>query len=153
MNKEKSIVVLNNLIEINSERIEVYKTATKVTEENDLRDLFIEFQKTSKIFKSELAEEVQKMGGIPVIRTRRNNVVIGLWKTIRSKVAGRDREDILNTLEYNDFVAIKSYKDTLSANFDYLTAEMHSKLKIQQNLLKEHHDRVKKLGDLMLSYK
>jgi uncharacterized protein (TIGR02284 family) len=145
--------VLNNLIEINSERIEVYKTATKVTEENDLKDLFSEFEKTSKIFKSELTEEVQKMGGIPVIRTKRNNLVLSLWKTMRSRVIGRDREDILNTLEYNEFVAVKSYKDTLSANFDYLTTEMHVKLKTQQNLLKEHHDRVKKLGDLMLSYK
>ncbi|TDD75470.1 PA2169 family four-helix-bundle protein [Flavobacterium caseinilyticum] len=153
MNTEKSIVALNNLIEINSELIEVYKTATKVTEENDLKDLFSEFEKTSKIFKSELTEEVQKMGGIPVIRTKRNNVVIAFWSIVRSRTIGRDREDILNTLEYNEFVAVKSYKDTLSANFDYLTSEMHQKLKTQQNLLKEHHDRVKKLGDLMLSYK
>lgn len=153
MNTEKSIVALNNLIEINSELIEVYKTATKVTEENDLKDLFSEFEKTSKIFKSELTEEVQKMGGVPIIRTKRNNVVIALWNILRSRTIGRDREDILNTLEYNEFVAVKSYKDTLSANFDYLTSEMHQKLKTQQNLLKEHHDRVKKLGDLMLSYK
>lgn len=153
MNTEKSIVALNNLIEINSELIEVYKTATKVTEENDLKDLFSEFEKTSKIFKSELTEEVQKMGGVPIIRTKRNNVVIAFWNIVRSRTIGRDREDILNTLEYNEFVAVKSYKDTLSANFDYLTSEMHHKLKIQQNLLKEHHDKVKKLGDLMLSYK
>ena len=153
MNTEKSIVALNNLIEINSELIEVYKTATKVTEENDLKDLFSEFEKTSKIFKSELTEEVQKMGGVPVIRPKRNNVVIAFWNIVRSRAIGRDREDILNTLEYNEFVAVKSYKDTLSANFDHLTSEMHQKLKTQQNLLKEHHDRVKKLGDLMLSYK
>lgn len=153
MNAEKSIVALNNLIEINSELIEVYKTATKVTAENDLKDLFSEFEKTSKIFKSELTEEIQKMGGVPVIRTSRNKMVNALWNILRSRTIGRDREDILNTLEYNEFVAVKSYKDTLSANFDYLTSEMHQKLKTQQNLLKEHHDRVKKLGDLMLSYK
>ena len=153
MNKEKSIVVLNNLIEINSELIEVYKSATKVTEETDLKDLFSEFEKTNKIFKYELVDEVQKMGGIPAIRTNRNNMVTSIWKSLRSRVIGRDREDILNTLEYNEFVAVKSYKDTLAANFDYLTTEMHIKLKTQQNLIKEHHDRVKKLGDLMLSYK
>lgn len=153
MNKERSIVVLNNLIEINRERIEVYKSATKVTEENDLKDLFSEFEKTSKIFRYELAEEVQKMGGIPVIRAKRTNTVLNIWNSLRAKVKGRDREDILNILEYNEFVAVKSYKDTLSANFDYLTTEMHLKLKTQQNLIKEHHDRVKKLGDLMLSYK
>lgn len=153
MNKEKSIVVLNNLIEINSELIEVYKSATKVTVETDLKVLFSEFEKTNKIFKYELADEVQKMGGIPAFRTSRNNMVTSVWNSLRSRVIGRDREDILNTLEYNEFVAVKSYKDTLAANFDYLTTEMHIKLKTQQNLIKEHHDRVKKLGDLMLSYK
>lgn len=153
MNREKSIVVLNNLIEINSKRIEVYKSATKVTEENDLKDLFTEFEKTSKIFKSELTEEVQKMGGIPVINSKRRNIVISILNIFRFSANRNDREEILNTLEYNEFVAVKTYKDTLSANFDYLTTEVHLKLKTQQNLLKEHHDRVKRLGDLMLSYK
>lgn len=151
MNKEKSIVVLNNLIEINNERIEIYKTAKKVTEEDDLKDLFSEFQKTSTIFKSELVEEVQKMGGVPVNVNRNNTLLVRLWVNFKSKLIGHDREDILNTLEYNEFVAIKSYKDTLSNNLDYLTAELHIMLKSQQLLLTAHHDKVKKLGDLMLS--
>ena len=151
MNKEKSIVVLNNLIEINNERIEIYKTAKKVTEENDLKDLFSEFQNTSTIFKSELVEEVQKMGGVPVFTVRNNNLLIRIWVNFKSKFIGKDREDILNTMEYNEFVAIKSYKDTLSDNLDHLTAELHILLKSQQMLLTAHHDKVKKLGDLMLS--
>jgi uncharacterized protein (TIGR02284 family) len=151
MNKEKSIVVLNNLIEINNERIEIYKTAKKVTEENDLKDLFSEFQNTSTIFKSELVEEVQKMGGVPVFTVRNNNLLVRIWANFKSKFIGKDREDILNTMEYNEFVAIKSYKDTLSDNLDHLTAELHILLKSQQMLLTAHHDKVKKLGDLMLS--
>ena len=150
MNKEKSIVVLNNLIEINSERIEIYKTAKKVTEEDDLKDLFSEFEEISTLFKLELVEEVQKMGGVPIV-ARNNNVLIRLWVNFKAKLIGQDREDILNTLEYNEFVAIKSYKDTLSDNLDYLTAELHIMLKSQQLLLTAHHDKVKKLGDLMLS--
>jgi uncharacterized protein (TIGR02284 family) len=151
MNKEKSIVVLNNLIEINNERIEIYKTAKKVTEEDDLKDLFSEFQETSTIFKSELVEEVQKMGGVPVFAVRNKNLLVKLWFNFKSKFIGKDREDILNTMEYNEFVAIKSYKDTLSNNLDHLTAELHIMLKSQQMLLTAHHDTVKKLGDLMLS--
>jgi uncharacterized protein (TIGR02284 family) len=151
MNKEKSIVVLNNLIEINNERIEIYKTAKKVTEENDLKDLFSEFQNTSTIFKSELVEEVQKMGGVPVFVVRNNHLLVRLWVNFKSKFIGKDREDILNTMEYNEFVVIKSYKDFLSNNLDHLTAELHILLKSQQMLLTAHHDKVKKLGDLMLS--
>lgn len=151
MNKEKSIVVLNNLLEINNERIEIYETAKKVTEENDLKDLFSEFQKTSAIFKSELVEELQKMGVVPVDVARNNSLLVRLWINFKAKLIGQDREDILNTLEYSEFVAIKSYKDTLSDNLDHLTAELHIMLKSQQLLLTAHHDKVKKLGDLMLS--
>jgi len=151
MNKEKSIVVLNNLIEINTERIEIYKTAKKVTEEHDLKDLFAEFQETSAVFKLELVEEVQKMGGVPVNVVKRNSLFSRFWINFKLTLAGKGREDILNTLEYNEFVAIKSYKDTLSNNLDYLTAELHIRLKSQQIMLTKHHDKVKKLGDLMLS--
>ena len=151
MNKEKSIVVLNNLIEINNDRIQVYETATIVIEESDLKDLFSEFQKTSEIFKSELAEEVQKMGGIPVDVIKKNNFFVKLWMNFRAKLIDKDKEDILNTLEYKEFVAIKSYKETLADNFDHLTVELLIILKSQQILLTAHHDRVKKLGDLLLS--
>lgn len=150
MNKEKSIVVLNSLIEINSERIEIYKTAKKVTIEDDLKDLFSEFEEISTRFKSELVEEVQKMGGVPIV-VRNNNLFLRLWVNFKSKLIGQDREDILNTLEYNEFVIIKNYRDILSTNLENLTYELHIKLKAQQLLIKAHHDKVKKLGDLMLS--
>lgn len=151
MNNERSIVVLNNLIEINNERIETYKVAEIGVEENDLKDLFSEFQKTSTIFKSELVDEVQKMGGIPLKVDRNNNLLIKIWVSFKAKLVGYDREDILNTLEYNEFIAIKSYKETLSENLDDFTSELQLKLKAQHNLLIAHHDEVKKLGDLMLS--
>lgn len=151
MNKEKSIVVLNNLIEINNDRIQVYETATIIIEESDLKDLFSEFQKTSEIFKSKLAEEVQKMGGIPVDEIKKNSFLVRLWINFKASLIDKDREDILNTLEYKEFVAIKNYKDTLAENFDYLTAELLIMLKSQQVLLTAHHDKVKKLGDLMLA--
>jgi uncharacterized protein (TIGR02284 family) len=151
MSNEKSIVVLNNLIEINNERIETYKVAEKGVEEDDLKDLFSEFQKTSTIFKSELVDEVQKMGGIPLNVNRSNSLLIKIWAGFKSKLIGYDREDILNTLEYTEFIAIKSYKETLSENLGDFTSELQIKLKAQHNLLIAHHDEFKKLGDLMLS--
>lgn len=151
MNKEKSIVVLNNLIEINNDRIQIYETASIVTEESDLKDLFCEFKETSKIFKSELAEEVQKMGGIPVDIIKKNSFFVRLWINLKASLINKDREDILNTLEYKEFEAIQSYTETVEDNFDHLTAELHILLKSQQILLTAHHNKVKKLGDLMLS--
>lgn len=151
MNKEKSIVVLNNLIEINNDRILVYETATIATEESDLKNLFSECQKTSEIFKSELLEEVQKMGGTPVDKIKKNSFFVRIWMNFKAKLIDKDREDILNTIEYEEFVTIKSYKETLENNFDYLTTELLIIVKSQQILLTAHHAKVKKLGDLILS--
>ena len=150
MNKEKSIIVLNSLNEINNDRILVYKTATILTVESDLKDLFSEFQKTSEFFKAELADEVQKMGGIPVDIIKKNRFFVRLLINFKSSLIDKNREDILNTLEHKEFVAIKTYKEALASNFDYLTTELLIILKSQQILLTAHHAKVKKLGDLML---
>jgi hypothetical protein len=82
---------------------------------------------------------------------KKNNFFVKLWMNFKAKLVDKDREDILNTLEYKEFVAIKSYKETLTDNFDHLTVELLIILKSQQLLLTAHHDKVKKLGDLMLS--
>ncbi|MFV5690363.1 DUF2383 domain-containing protein [Flavobacterium sp. ZT3R25] len=63
MDQEKSIDVLNTLIEINNDRIEGYKTALEETEESDLKALFSQLMKTSQNCKMELVSEVQKLGG------------------------------------------------------------------------------------------
>ena len=65
MNTEKSIDVLNNLIEINDERLDGYETASKVTYESDLISLFFEFHEKSQKHKEELIVEIKKLGGKP----------------------------------------------------------------------------------------
>ena len=46
MENEKTIAVLNTLITINNDRIEGYETASKETEEQDLKALFAHFTAT-----------------------------------------------------------------------------------------------------------
>ncbi|RDI54980.1 hypothetical protein [Flavobacterium glaciei] len=67
MNRDKSIVELNNRIDINSDRVQIIETAIIFASESDIKDLFYKFQETSKIYKSELAKEVQKMSGIAIV--------------------------------------------------------------------------------------
>jgi hypothetical protein len=53
MEKEKSIDVLNTLIEINNYRIEGYETASKETKEQDLKTLFAQLSHTIQKCKNE----------------------------------------------------------------------------------------------------
>ena len=58
MDNEKTVDVLNTLIEINNDRIEGYETATKETQEDDLKKLFASMIATSTQCLDELTEEV-----------------------------------------------------------------------------------------------
>lgn len=150
MNTEKLIVVLNNLVEVNTERIAMYQSAKKTTEEDDLIALFTEFEKVSSQFKEELIFEIKKMGGIPVEFYKKKSSIEQLWCTVKANFLEKNREDILNKLEYTEFEILKNYKKSLPENVNNLTAKIRPVLKSQLSLLATHHDKVKQLGDLLL---
>ena len=70
MKNEKTIDVLNTIIEINNDRIEGYETALKETEEAEFKSLFAQFAYTSQKCNSQLIDEVQKLGGTPAEGTK-----------------------------------------------------------------------------------
>ena len=79
MVNEKSIDLLNKLIEINSDRIDWYDTASKETEANDLKTLFSQLIQTSEKCNTQLGNEVLKLGGIPVVRTSTGGMLFWVW--------------------------------------------------------------------------
>ncbi|WP_269684860.1 PA2169 family four-helix-bundle protein [Flavobacterium lacustre] len=152
MNTEKSIDVLNNLIEINDERLDGYETASKVTYESDLISLFFEFQEKSQKHKEELIVEIKKLGGKPIKKTKKASRLYKFWNDIKTALVDKDREDILSICEYDDDKTFRSYRTILKDNFDFLNQELLTKLKAQQHAIKLDHDRVKNLRDSILNH-
>jgi hypothetical protein len=68
---EKLTEVLNDLIQINNDRITGYEKASKETEkvDVDLRAIFSKMADESRKYKSELTEEVSRLGGEPATGT------------------------------------------------------------------------------------
>jgi len=153
MNTENSIYALNTLIEINNDRIECYENASKETEESDLKDMFSEFQKSSQKIKAALVKEIQKMGGTSIKETKKNNVFLRILRDIRTYLTNKDRDDILSTCEYYDFVAVQNYNEVLNNYPEDLSAELQKMLVMQQSYIKADHDKVKYINDMMLGYK
>ena len=153
MNTENSIYALNTLIEINNDRIECYENASKETEESDLKDMFWEFQKSSQKIKAALVKEIQKMGGTSIKETKKNNVFLRILRDIRTYLTNKDRDDILSTCEYYDFVAVQNYNEVLNNYPEDLSAELQKMLVMQQSYIKADHDKVKYINDMMLGYK
>lgn len=147
MNTEKSIDVLNSLIEINNDRINGYETASKEAEEGDLKALFSQFKQTSLRCKSELTAEVSRLGGKPTEETTTSGKFYRVWMDIKAAVTGKDRRAILSSCEFGEDAALETYHKALTDSIEDLTVEQQTMVKEQQLLIKADHDSVKKLRD------
>jgi uncharacterized protein (TIGR02284 family) len=148
MDTEKSIDILNSLIQINNDRIEGYETASKEADETDLKTLFSHFTETSLKCKAELVAEVKRLGGKPTEGTTTSGKFYRVWMDIKSAITGSDRKAIVNSCEYGEDVAVQTYNDALSHSED-LTPEQLMMIKEQHSAIKANHDKIKNLRDLM----
>jgi uncharacterized protein (TIGR02284 family) len=150
MNNEKTIDVLNTLMVINNDRIEGYETASKETEEQDLKIFFSQLSKTSKKCKQELATEVNKLGGTPTEATKITGKFFRVWMDVKAALTGKDRKAILNSCEYGEDVAVKTYEKALENERENLNAEQQSLIRGQHAWIKADHDKVKVMRDALL---
>ncbi len=150
MNKEKSIDVLNTLVEINNDRIEGYETASKETEEQDLKSMFSQFIQTSQKCKAELVSEIHKLGGKPTEGTRTTGKFFRVWMDVKAALTGKDRKAILASCEYGEDTAVDTYNKALRNNLEDITAEQQVMLNKQHGLIKSEHDKVKNLRDRLV---
>lgn len=145
MNKEKAIEALNTLITINNDRIEGYETASKETEELDLKSLFAQFISTSQKCKQELVNEVNALGGEAAEGTLTSGKFFRMWMDVKAALTGKDRKAILNSCEFGEDEAKETYENTLEQNFDHLSPEQQIMIYDQKNLLKADHNHIKAL--------
>ncbi len=153
MNKEKSIEVLNTLIEINNDRIEGYDTASKETQESDLKDLFSQFSKTSKKCKEELEQEVRKLGGKPAAGTKTTGKFYRVWMDVKASLTSKDRKKILESCEFGEDVAVDTYKKVLQNNTEDISKEQSVMINTQYAAIKADHNKVKNLRDMVVEHK
>ena len=151
MENEKTIDVLNNLIQINNDRIEGYETASKETEEQDLITFFGELTQTSLHCKNELSHEVTRLGGIPTDSTKTTGKFFRVWMDVKAALTGKDRKAILNSCEYGEDIAKDTYKKALENDIENLNVEQQTMIKAQHALLGADHDKVKSMRDLAMA--
>lgn len=150
MEKEKTIEVLNTLITINNDRIQGYETASKETDEQDLKDLFAKFSQTSHKCKQELVNEVNRLGGKPSEETMTSGKFFRVWMDAKAALTGKDRKGILNSCEYGEEQAVDTYNKALRNNLSDITAEQQTMLNAQHALIKADHDKVKSMRDMLV---
>jgi uncharacterized protein (TIGR02284 family) len=145
---EKSVEILNDLIEINNDRINGFERAINdlSAEDNDLRNLFTLFAQDSRNNVQELTEAVALAGEKPETGTSAAGTIHRAWLDVKATFTGHDRKSILEECERGEDAIKKAYRDALSGD-NGVQPNIATLLVSQQQKINEGHDRIKALRD------
>jgi uncharacterized protein (TIGR02284 family) len=146
-NNKEIIEVLNDLIQINNDRIVGYEKAIKETSQadSDLKPLFASMISESHKIKVALATEVQVSGGEVTTGTTNSGKIYRAWMDVKAVFTGHNRHAVLENCETGEDAAQKAYKMALAR--PDLPAYLRDILTEQQQTLRSAHDEIKALRD------
>lgn len=138
---------LNDLIQINNDRIAGYEKAIEELspEDADLKALFVKMIGESHKLKLDLATAVQGTGTELETGTTTSGKVYRAWMDVKAIFTGHDRKTILNNCEGGEDAAQKAYK--LALDEEGLSADTRALITAQKAELKASHDEIKALRD------
>ncbi len=93
-NEKETIGILNDLIQINNDRITGYEKAIKELkdEDDDLKVLFEGMIDESRKARLALGEEVQVLGGTMDTGTTNSGKIYRVWMDVKAVFTGHDRK-------------------------------------------------------------
>jgi len=147
MSSTSSAEVLNDLIEINNDRVEGFQKAlADIKDENvDLKGLFEEYASQSRTYVQQLTELVAAEAAATETGTSVSGKLHRAWIDVKSLFGGNDRESILSEAERGEDAIKKAYADALSDN--KLSAGAAELVARQADGIRDAHDRIKALRD------
>lgn len=146
---EKLVEELNDLIEINNDRINGYEKAADESKDRDvdLQAIFNKMADESRGYKAELTQEVRRLGGDPESSSTTNSgKLYRVWMDVKAIFTGKDRQAILENCEFGEDAAQKAYNMALASDAE-MSAETRNLITDQQAKLKTSHDLIKKYRD------
>jgi uncharacterized protein (TIGR02284 family) len=147
MQSTNTIELLNDLVQINNDRIVGYQKAIEESkpEDADLKDLFVSMIAESHQIKNALATEVQTLGGTLAQGTTASGKIYRAWMDVKAVFTGHDRKTVLSNCEAGEDAAQKAYTSALRE--EGIPAFIRELLEDQQVELKASHDEIKSLRD------
>ncbi|MDQ6608870.1 MAG: PA2169 family four-helix-bundle protein [Bacteroidota bacterium] len=151
---EKITNILNDLIQINHDRVVGYENAVEELKvgDADLKTLFQRYISESRQYAQELTQEVKRLGGDPADGTTNSGKIYRVWMDLKAAITGKDRKTILDNCEFGEDAAQKAYDIALNGDAD-LEPSLRDLIVSQKATLKTGHDEVKRLRDMQAALK
>lgn len=145
---DELVEVLNDLIQINNDRVVGYERAIKETKDLDvdLQTAFGKMADDSRKYAAELSNKVTELGGEPTSGTTNSGKIYRVWMDVKATFTGHSRQTVLENCEFGEDAAQKAYRMALASDAE-IDAETRQLITDQQSSLKTAHDLVKKYRD------
>jgi len=140
---EKTSKHLKELIIINNDRKEGYKTAANEVKDMDLKALFESYSEQSNHFGEELRDIMPDYKYSPdEDETKTTGKLYRVFMDMKAALKGNDRKGILSSCEFGEDEAKKTYEEVLD-HPEELDHETLAILRKQQIELNKAHDKIK----------
>ena len=146
-NNNETLSILNDLVQINNDRIKGYEKAIRETnqEDNQLKDLFTRCIAESHQFKMELGTEIQALGKDIDNDTSSSGGLHRTWISIKETFTGHSEKSTLEECEFGEDAIKKAYDEALEE--ETLPGYIRELLNDQYETLLIAHNEVKALRD------
>ncbi|WP_121810501.1 PA2169 family four-helix-bundle protein [Mucilaginibacter kameinonensis] len=146
-NTQATVEILNDLIQINNDRIEGYQRASKDLKDGDteLKSLFTRLIGQSQGYKLALGTEVSAFGKDIETGTTTSGKIHRVWLDVKAAFTGHDTHDVLEECEFGEDAILKAYRTALED--ENLPAYLRETISQQESELLDAHDEIKALRD------
>lgn len=141
----KKTEAVNDLIEINNDRIAGYEKAANQASDEDLRTLFNNMAMQSRRFGNELKQSVASLGAAPAEGTTAKGKIYRTWMDVKATFTGDSRKSVLSSCEFGEDAAQHAYDTVLKE--EEITGDIRKLIEKQKSALLEAHDKIKNLRD------
>ncbi|QTE38023.1 PA2169 family four-helix-bundle protein [Mucilaginibacter sp. P25] len=146
-NTQATVEILNDLIQINNDRIEGYQRASKDLKDSDaeLKSLFTRFIGQSQGYRLALGTEVSAFGNDIETGTTTSGKIHRAWLDVKAAFTGHDTHNVLEECEFGEDAILKAYRTALED--ENLPAYLRETISQQESELLDAHDEIKALRD------
>lgn len=138
------IDVLNDLVNINYDRVYGYERAIEDVESSDvdLKAVFSKYADQSRKYVTYRQQVIQENGGEPATDSTVRGKLFRVWMDFKATLTGKGRQSILDSCEFGEDAAQRAYEDALKTE-DHLPDNIRQMIAQQQSELKSAHDSVR----------
>lgn len=154
MENNKSIIeTLNDLVQINNDRIKGFENAIKELNERtdefydrtDLLNVFNNKILESRQLKSTLVQEIQVLGGEAETDSTVSGAIHRTWLEVKAAFTGHSEKSILEECEFGEDAIKKAYQTAIDD--EDIPAYIRDILNDQKMIIDQSHDEIKALRD------